>query len=149
MTKRRFKLLVTLNLLFGLGSCATMAGDLYQPISVLAVCAGSNKPVEALCTLKNSQNSISVSSPGVARVRKSYEDIHISCSRKGNARSDVIKDARPQGGIAGNLIIGGLVGAAVDLGSGAAFRYPTTATVIIRCDNNSHSTAHWSGQDSL
>lgn len=117
-------------------SCATMSGDLYQPISVLAVCGGSNKPVEANCTLKNGQNNISVTSPGVARVKKSYEDIHIACALEGNERTDIIKESRAQGGIAGNIVIGGILGAAVDLGSGAAFRYPKTATVIIRCGSN-------------
>ena len=56
-----------------------------------------------------------------------------------NSRSDVTNNARAHAGVAGNVMAAGTglgaIGTAFDSATGAAFRYPAVATVIIRCDD--------------
>ena len=109
--------------------CATITTGQNQPVSVETPgCAG------ATCKLSNDKGTWYVSAtPGSATVQRAYGDMTVTCE-KGDYRSNpyAIKSATKAMAF-GNVIFGGLIGAAVDAGSGAAYDYPTLITVPIVC----------------
>jgi hypothetical protein len=112
-----------------LTGCASITGSKNQPISVNAVCAG--EPVDgANCTLMNDKGSWYVKTPGSVMIQKSYGDLAIDC-RKGSSAASGKFQSKSNGGVWGNILAGGVIGYAVDAGSGAGFDYPPTMTVSL------------------
>jgi hypothetical protein len=109
--------------------CATITTGQNQPLSVETPgCTG------ATCKLSNDKGTWYVAAtPGSATVQRAYGDMTVTCE-KGDYRSNayVIKSSTKAMAF-GNIIFGGLIGAAVDAGSGAAYDYPTLVTVSMTC----------------
>lgn len=129
----RLYLLLVLSFLSG---CASIAGDHTQPISVFAVCAGSAAPVEAGCVLENDKTRKSMTSPGTVAIPRSGSDLTIQCTLGNSKRARVVLSSKGDEKILGNLVVGGVIGAVVDVGTGAAFNYPSRATVLMDCSSN-------------
>jgi len=127
------RLLLAVTVLGLLSGCATIHSDPTQPITILAVCAGSSKPVEAECILYNDKGRKLITSPGTVAVPRSWSDLHIECRRQDAKKATAVLSSSGDGKILGNLIVGGLIGAAADAGSGAAFNYPNRVTVLMDC----------------
>jgi hypothetical protein len=112
--------------------CATITTGQNQPLSVETPgCAG------ATCKLSNDKGSWFVSAtPGSATVQRAYGDMTVTCE-KGDFRSNpyIVKSSTKAMAF-GNIIFGGLIGAAVDAGSGAAYDYPTLVTVPMICSGD-------------
>lgn len=112
--------------------CATITTGQNQPISLETPgCAG------ATCKLSNDKGSWFISAtPGSATVQRAYGDMTVTCE-KGQYRSNpfVIKSSTKAMAF-GNIIFGGLIGAAVDAGSGAAYDYPTLISVPMTCSGD-------------
>lgn len=113
--------------------CATINADYTQPITVLAVCAGSSRPVEAECVLYNDKSRKIISSPGTVAIARSSSELHVQCSRHGAKNARAVLNSTGDEKILGNLVVGGVVGALVDAGTGAAFNYPNRVTVLMDC----------------
>ena len=109
--------------------CATMTTGQNQPVSVETPgCAG------ATCKLSNDKGTWYISAtPGSATIQRAYGDMTVTCE-KGDYRSSpyAIKSSTKAMAF-GNIVFGGLIGAAVDAGSGAAYDYPTLITVTMVC----------------
>jgi len=118
-----------------LSACAAINADSTQPITVLAVCAGSNTPVKAECTLRNDEGIKKINSPGVVSVRRSSSNLNISCIKENKSSGKSGLESKADEKILGNILVGGIIGAVVDLGSGAAFDYPSTVRVLLNCEN--------------
>jgi hypothetical protein len=127
MKKIAIALLVVFSSL--LTGCASITGSKNQPISVSAVCGG--EPIDgASCTLMNDKGTWYVKTPGSVMIQKSYGDLAVDC-RKENSASSGKFQSKSNGGVWGNIIAGGIIGYAVDAGSGAGFDYPPTMTVAL------------------
>ena len=129
----RLSLLLVLSFLSG---CASIVGDHTQPISVFAVCAGSAAPVEAGCVLENDKSRKSITSPSTGAIARSNSDLTIQCTLGNSKRGRVVLSSKGDEKILGNLVAGGIVGAFVDVGTGAAFNYPNRVTVLMDCSSN-------------
>ena len=109
--------------------CASITSGKNQPISVNAVCDGQ-PVVEASCTLMNDKGSWHVKTPGSVMIQKAYGDLAVDCKKGESVASSKFK-SKSNGAVWGNILAGGIIGYAVDAGSGAGFDYPSTMTVIL------------------
>lgn len=116
-----------------LNGCASITGDQTQPITVFAVCAGSAAPVGAECVLENDKDRKTIISPGTVAVARSFSDLTIQCNYGNSKRGRVVLSSKSDEKILGNLVAGGIIGAAIDVGTGAAFNYPSRTTVLMDC----------------
>ncbi len=116
-------------LCLALTGCASLTSGKHQAVSVAAVCEG--EPVtEASCTLMNDKGSWHVKTPGSVMIQKAYGDLAVDC-RKGDAVATSKFKSSSNTSVWGNILAGGLIGYAVDAGSGAGFDYPSPMTVTM------------------
>jgi len=109
---------------FALSGCATILEGTTQNVSVLTA------PAEgAQCTLKNSEGTWFVTTPGSTTVHKTKNDMTIDCTKAGYTPAHVVATSHFGATTAGNVIVGGLVGIGVDAASGANFHYDSPITV--------------------
>lgn len=89
---------------------------------------------DASCTLKDSKNATySVAkTPGYVSVQRGGGDLHIKCEKENYQDGEAILVQGFESMTMGNLLVGGLIGIAVDAASGAAFKYPDNVTVLLR-----------------
>jgi hypothetical protein len=106
--------------LLGLPGCSTVTTGTNHSIAVTTVPAG------ATCNLTRDGEFLTVvqRTPGTATVSKSGHDIAVDCSAPGELTGAGVIPAGPQYATLGNIFVGGLIGYAIDLGSGAASEYP-------------------------
>jgi hypothetical protein len=112
-----------------LSGCASVTGSKMQTLSVATF--DDNGEVEcASCTIVNDKGTWRVpTTPGSIVIRKSYGDMVITCKKDGYKTGVATLVSTSNKGIWGNIILGGLVGYAVNASSGAGFNYPTDVHV--------------------
>jgi hypothetical protein len=66
---------------------------------------------------------VSGDSPGSVFINKSYGDISINCKNKNSVGSKTFESSH-EGIVWGNILFGGLIGWAIDAGTGSGFSYP-------------------------
>lgn len=84
----------------------------------------------AECTLTNDYGSINVRSGETARVRRSNQDLDILCKDPKNPDAVARAISRVNGGMWGNIIIGGGIGAIIDHSKGTGYTYPTWVQLV-------------------
>lgn len=111
-----------------LTGCASITGSKNQPVSIQAVHTG--KSIEgADCTLTNDKGTWFAKTPGSVVVQKSGQDMVIRCEKDGIPAGSTTVASSANAGAWGNILFGGIIGYAVDAGTGAAFDYPTSLSV--------------------
>lgn len=88
-----------------------------------------DQPVAAACTLTNDKGSWVVNTPGNVMVRKSNEDLDVTCKRGGVPDGLLKAVSRAAGSMWGNILFGGGVGALIDHSRGNGYDYPTQLPV--------------------
>jgi hypothetical protein len=78
----------------------------------------------ATCFAENEKGRWVFSAPGYVRVKNDYSALSISCKGQYVERFTVSAPALPSMAMAGNVLIGGLVGAAVDMYNATGLKYP-------------------------
>lgn len=102
--------------------CSTITQSESQPLSLTATYEG--KPVEASCLLKNDKGSWDSKAPANVSVRKSNEDLEVTCKKEGMPDGLLKAISRAAGSMFGNIILGGGIGAIIDHNKGTAYDYP-------------------------
>ncbi|MFZ2309201.1 MAG: hypothetical protein WAW73_12125 [Rhodoferax sp.] len=102
--------------------CSTITQSESQPLSLTATYEG--KPVEASCQLKNDKGSWDSKAPANVSVRKSNEDLEVTCKKDGMPDGLLKAISRAAGSMFGNIIFGGGIGAIIDHNKGTAYDYP-------------------------
>ena len=105
-----------------LTGCASLLNDDTQEVSVRLMC--KHKPILATCFAENDKGRWVFSAPGYVRVKNEYSALSISCKGQYVERFTVSAPALPSMAMAGNVLIGGLVGAAVDMYNSTGLKYP-------------------------
>lgn len=122
----------SLPLLLALGAlstgCASITGGQNQSLSV-ETRADGQVVAGASCKLENDKGTWFTTSPGTAVVRRSYDDLNVRCEKDGHEPGITAAKSSTKAMAFGNIIFGGVIGAAVDMGSGAAYDYPTIIAV--------------------
>lgn len=111
-----------------MSGCASITSGKIQPLSVSAKCDGADV-VGARCDLTNSKGQWFVQTPGSVTINKAYGDLVVNCKHEGLSPAGGTFKSSSNGGVWGNIIAGGVIGYAIDAGSGAGFDYPTQLTV--------------------
>jgi hypothetical protein len=111
-----------------LTGCASITGSRNQPISVTTTHEG--KPIPgAYCTLVNDKGTWYVNTPGSVMILKAYGDLSATCKKEETHAGVATFQSASEGAVWGNILAGGLIGYAVDAGTGAGFSYPPTLNI--------------------
>lgn len=111
-----------------LSGCASIVTGHNQSLSVETRHKGD--PVSgANCKLVNDKGTWFVTTPGSVTVRRSYGDLSVRCEKDGLEPGIAAVKSSTKGMAFGNILFGGIIGGAVDAGSGAAYDYPPLITV--------------------
>ena len=108
----------------GLVSCASIFSDKSQSISVK-----TGDVENVTCELFNGKGRYVVNSPGILVIGQSCDDLNYICRKKGYNEIKGTIAFNHKGSTAGNLILGGGIGYLVDVGTGAACKYPETISL--------------------
>src|SRR5437868_8578442 len=84
-----------------LSGCATVIKGTSQSVAVT-----TPPTTGATCTLSSKEGNWQITSPGVATVQKSKEDIQVSCQKAGWQTATATIPSNFQGWTLGNLLIG-------------------------------------------
>lgn len=107
-----------------LSGCASIVNGTTQIVSVETMAQGAAL-AGANCKLQNDKGVYFVTTPGTVSVRRAYGDMMVSCEKAGVPTGTASFKSHTKGMVAGNIIFGGVIGAGVDVASGAAYDYPT------------------------
>ncbi len=108
--------------------CASITTGQNQSLSIETRADGT--PVAgASCKLENDKGTWYATSPGTAVVRRSYDDLNVRCEKAGHEPGVTAAKSSTKAMAFGNILFGGIIGAAVDAGSGAAYDYPSIIAV--------------------
>lgn len=108
--------------------CASIVSGQNQSLSVLAQKSGTDTP-GAKCSLTNDKGAWYVTAPGSVTVRRSYNDLLVNCAVDGTDPGILTVKSSTKGMAFGNILFGGVIGAGVDMSTGAAYDYPDVITV--------------------
>lgn len=108
--------------------CASITTGQNQSLSVETLADGS-KVSGASCRLENDKGIWYVTAPGTTVVRRSYNDLNVRCEKDGHEPGVTAARSSTKAMAFGNILFGGVIGAAVDVGSGAAYDYPSIIAV--------------------
>ena len=124
---KSLQLIFILVLLAAVSSCATIVKGKTQSVTV------TTEPPGAICTLIRGGETIAVvnPTPGSISVEKSSDALTVTCKREGYQDSTGEVGKKFQAMTFGNVIFGGIIGAAVDAGSGAMHEYEPTVTITL------------------
>jgi len=115
----------------GVSGCATVIKGTSQSVAI------TTPPTEgAQCVLPSKEENWQITSPGVATVQKSKEDIQVRCEKPGWQTATATIPSNFQGWTLGNLLIGGVIGVGVDAATGAMNEYPGAFQVPMQPDPN-------------
>ncbi|MGI4985611.1 MAG: hypothetical protein ACRYGL_20140 [Janthinobacterium lividum] len=109
--------------------CASIVGGMQQSVSVQTQSADGKMISGASCKLQNAKGTWYVTTPGSLVVHRAYGDLSIACKKSGEPFGNTTAISSVRGWMFGNIVFGGFIGAAVDLGTGAGFNYPVDVTV--------------------
>ena len=110
-----------------LSACATIVEGNDQTVTVMT------QPPGATCKLVRGETVVAVvnPTPGSIQVEKSHDDISVLCEMEDHESGAGTLASRFEGMTFGNILFGGLIGVAVDAGSGAMHDYPGSITLIM------------------
>ena len=102
--------------------CASVTQSDSQSVAISA--SYLDKPVDADCKLTNDRGAWDAKAPAMVSVRKSGEDLNVTCKKEGMPDGLIKAVSRAAGSMFGNILIGGGIGAMIDHSSGKGYNYP-------------------------
>jgi len=114
-----------------LGGCASIVDGTNQSLSVKTVSTAGDVP-GAECQLENSKGTWFVTTPGSVTVHRAYGVLNVNCTKDGFQPAVQTAQSSTKPMAFGNAIFGGVIGAGVDVTTGAAYDYPELITVLMR-----------------
>ena len=110
--------------------CASIVNETTQPVKLETADAGGKLINGAACKLTNDYGVVTTSSGNTAQVHRSNKDLEITCTSTENPDATARAISRANAGLAGNILIGGGIGAVVDHARGTAYTYPTWVRLV-------------------
>jgi hypothetical protein len=102
--------------------CSTITQSESQSVALTATYEG--QPVDPVCKIKNDKGSQEAAAPSNVTVRKSNEDLEVTCKKEGMPDGLLKAISRAAGSMFGNIIFGGGIGALIDHSKGTGYDYP-------------------------
>lgn len=113
-----------------LSGCASVVNDRTHPIKIETKTVAGSLVTGADCTLKNDKAASTVKSGEITNVRRSNADLEVTCKHPANPEATAKVISRVNGGMFGNIILGGGIGAIIDHNTGNAYTYPAWIQLI-------------------
>lgn len=110
--------------------CASVVNQSTQSIKVETKRATGDLVVGADCRLSTDRESLTVRSGHAAEVQRSGADMQITCKHPDHPDANARAISRANGGMYGNIILGGAIGAIIDHNKGTAYTYPTWVQLV-------------------
>ena len=134
--KMSFKksLIIALALQTVLTGCATITKDTNQAVRVDTYSKTNEIVKDAKCVGKNERGEFTTDSNGVMRPHRSGENLIVTCSKDGQEKGMATLISRANGGMFGNILFGGGIGAIIDHNKGTAYSYPDWVRVMMGDD---------------
>jgi hypothetical protein len=111
------------------GGCATITSSENQQVSLTIHTVDGQIVEKTKCTLKNDKGDWQADAPGFVSVRRSAEDLIVECKKDGQPDGFLRAISRAAGGMFGNIIFGGGIGAIIDHSKGTGYNYPDTLPI--------------------
>ena len=111
--------------------CASITGSEIQSVSVTTHASADAAVEKAKCTLRNDKGVWEVTTPAFVGVRRSAEDLTVECKKEGQPDGLLKAISRAAGGMFGNIVFGGGIGALIDHNKGTGYDYPDILKVIM------------------
>jgi len=114
-----------------LGGCATITKDANQSVQIETY-DKNNQPVAGVkCTAENERGKWTTMTPGFVSVHRSSQNLMVNCEKENEigGRGTVI--SRVNGGMFGNIVFGGGIGAIIDHNKGTAYTYPSWLRIVM------------------
>ena len=122
-----FLLLISL-----LSGCASIVGGHSQSIAVETRSDKDQSPVSGVtCQLSNDKGVWDLTSPGLVTVLRSYENLGVRCEKEALEPGLASVKSGTKLLAFGNAILGGVVGAGVDIETGASYDYPSHVSITM------------------
>ena len=116
------RLALAVGLICLLSGCASLVNDDSQEVNVRLMCGP--KTLMATCHLQNDKGRWTLSTPGTIRVVNDTSSLEITCRGQYVPSFTVSAMPMPSVALLGNLLFGGVVGAAVDVYNNTGLKYP-------------------------
>jgi uncharacterized protein YceK len=110
--------------------CASVVNDKTHPMKVETKTEAGDLVAGADCSVKNDKASGTFKSGETTNVRRSNSDLEISCTHPTNAEARAKAVSRVNGGMFGNILLGGGIGAIIDHNTGNAYTYPAWVQLV-------------------
>lgn len=127
---RRWASCAALAALGFLTGCASVTHGTSQSVTIETLTSTGQAIEGAECTVANDKSSTVTTSGQSVSVRRSGATLTIECTQAGQAPATGQATSRVNGGMVGNILVGGLIGAAIDSGTGAGFNYPSWMQLV-------------------
>ena len=107
-----------------MSGCASITGDSAQKVRVETYDQSGNVIADADCTLENDFGKMTGKSSSNITTHRSSKDLFVECKKEGYPDASAKAISRANGGMFGNIIFGGGIGAIIDHNKGTAYTYP-------------------------
>lgn len=113
-----------------LTGCASVTNGTSQAVTIDTLTADGKAVEGAECSVANDKSETTALSGSSVQVRRSGATLNIECKQPGYAPASGQATSRVNTGMVGNVLIGGLIGVAIDSGTGAGFNYPSWMQLV-------------------
>ena len=110
--------------------CASVTQGSNQSLKVETLSKEGVTVGGAECRLSNDKGTSTVRSGETTLVRRSGGNLSVECHLAGQPPAFGQAVSRVNAGMVGNVLIGGAIGAAIDVGTGAGYTYPTWLQLV-------------------
>lgn len=127
----RQAIILTITLQTLLTGCASITKDSNQPVKIETYSKQNQAVAGVKCTAKNERGEWVATTPGVVSVHRSGQNLLVNCEKEGEQSGIATVISRANGGMFGNILFGGGIGAIIDHNKGTAYSYPDWIRVIM------------------
>ena len=114
-----------------LTGCASITKDSNQTVKVETYSKNNTMIEGTTCTAKNERGEWTAKTPGALVVHRSGQNLLVNCAKEGEVSGVATVVSRANGGMFGNILFGGGIGANIDHNKGPAYIYPDWIRVIM------------------
>jgi hypothetical protein len=110
--------------------CASVLNDVTNPVKVETKMESGQIVTGADCKLTNDYGVFNMKSGETIQVRRSNKDLDILCTHPSSPDAKANAISRANGGMFGNILLGGGIGAIIDHNKGTAYTYPAWMQLV-------------------
>lgn len=125
---RHFLGLLPLLLISG---CATITKDANQSVQIETYSKDNQPVADVKCVAQNERGQWTTAAPGPVSVHRSSQNLLVNCEKEGEQPGKGTVVSRANGGMFGNIVFGGGIGAIIDHNKGTAYTYPSWIRIIM------------------